>query len=63
MESPEKINQTIDYKETLNLPRTDFPMKGDGPRREPEIQKYWFENKVYEMVLENRKKKLVPSTD
>ena len=25
-----------DYKATLNLPRTDFPMKADLPRREPE---------------------------
>ena len=45
----------IDYKKTLNLPQTDFPMKGDGPRREPEIQKFWAENKVYEKVLEKRK--------
>ena len=34
----------IDYKSTLNLPQTDFPMKGDGPRREPEIQQFWAEN-------------------
>ncbi|MBI3589948.1 MAG: isoleucine--tRNA ligase [Candidatus Melainabacteria bacterium] len=46
----------MDYKDTLNLPRTDFPMKGDGPRREPEIQKFWSENKIYEKVLEDRKK-------
>lgn len=45
-----------DYKDTLNLPNTAFPMKGDGPRREPEIQKFWFENNVYQNVLEQRKK-------
>ncbi len=44
----------IDYKSTLNLPQTDFPMKGDGPRREPEIQQFWAENKIYEKVLEKR---------
>ena len=30
-----------DYKSTLNLPRTDFPMKADLARREPERQKAW----------------------
>ena len=45
-----------DYKDTLNLPQTDFPMRGDGPRREPEIQKFWLDNNVYQKVLEQRKK-------
>ena len=48
----------IDYKHTLNLPNTAFPMKGDGAKREPEIQKYWFENKIYEKALEQRKKQM-----
>ncbi len=56
MQSKEQLNETVNYKDTLNLPRTDFPMKGDGPKREPEIQKFWHENKVYEKVLETRKK-------
>src|SRR5262245_29980271 len=30
-----------DYKSTLNLPRTDFPMKADLPRREPERLAAW----------------------
>lgn len=47
--------QLIDYKNTLNLPKTDFPMKGDGPRREPEIQKFWFQNNIYQKVLESRR--------
>lgn len=29
----------MDYKETLNLPQTDFPMKGNLPQREPEMLK------------------------
>ena len=37
----------MDYKETLNLPRTDFPMKADLPRREPEILKRWAEMDLY----------------
>ncbi len=55
MTSSKETENTVDYKNTLNLPQTDFPMKGDGPRREPEIQKFWAENKIYEKALENRK--------
>lgn len=42
----------MDYSKTLNLPRTDFPMKADLPHREPEIQKFWEEIGVYEKSLE-----------
>ena len=31
----------MDYKETLNLPKTDFPMRGNLPQREPEILQRW----------------------
>ncbi|MDT8421518.1 MAG: isoleucine--tRNA ligase [Desulfuromonadales bacterium] len=31
----------MDYKETLNLPQTDFPMRANLPQREPEMLKYW----------------------
>ncbi|MGW8312322.1 MAG: isoleucine--tRNA ligase [Desulfuromonadales bacterium] len=31
----------MDYKETLNLPLTDFPMRGNLPQREPEILQHW----------------------
>ncbi len=37
----------MDYKNTLNLPVTDFPMKADLARREPEIQKKWEEIDLY----------------
>ncbi|MCD6526015.1 MAG: isoleucine--tRNA ligase [Desulfuromonas sp.] len=33
----------MDYKETLNLPKTDFPMRGNLPKREPEMLKKWDE--------------------
>ena len=36
-----------DYKETLNLPKTDFPMKGNLPNREPAILKHWDEMDLY----------------
>jgi isoleucyl-tRNA synthetase len=31
----------MDYKATLNLPRTEFPMKASLPRREPETLRRW----------------------
>ncbi|MDR2736801.1 MAG: isoleucine--tRNA ligase [Gracilibacteraceae bacterium] len=37
----------MDYKETLNLPQTDFPMRGNLPEREPAILKKWAENDTY----------------
>ena len=37
----------MNYKETLNLPRTDFPMKDDLPRREPLFLKRWGEMDLY----------------
>jgi isoleucyl-tRNA synthetase len=33
----------MDYKTTLNLPATDFPMRGNLPQREPEIMRRWTE--------------------
>jgi isoleucyl-tRNA synthetase len=46
-------NETIatDYRATLNLPRTDFPMRGDLPKREPERVAWWHERGVYERRL------------
>jgi isoleucyl-tRNA synthetase len=42
----------MDYKKTLNLPRTDFPMKADLPRREPEMLKLWIEMDLYGRLRE-----------
>ncbi|WP_225757919.1 isoleucine--tRNA ligase [Cardiobacterium sp. Marseille-Q4385] len=36
-----------DYKDTLNLPTTDFPMRGNLPQREPEILAFWQDNDIY----------------
>ena len=44
----------MDYRDTLNLPVTDFPMRGNLPRREPEILKTWEENDIYNKVQEAR---------
>jgi isoleucyl-tRNA synthetase len=39
-----------DYKNTLNLPDTGFPMKGDLARREPDWVRRWQQGKLYERV-------------
>ena len=40
-----------DYKDTLNLPVTDFPMRGNLPTKEPETLNRWNEEKLYEKML------------
>ena len=40
-----------DYKNTLNLPKTNFPMKGNLPSREPLIQKKWEDEDLYNKLL------------
>ncbi len=42
----------MDYKETLNLPQTEFPMKGNLPLREPEMLKKWEEAQLYTKLEE-----------
>lgn len=49
----------MDYKETLNLPRTDFPMKANLSTREPEILRMWEGMKIYEKIREVSKGKEV----
>ena len=44
----------MDYKETLNLPRTDFAMKADLVTREPRRLEQWLASKLYERVLAAR---------
>jgi len=41
-----------DYKKTLNLPDTPFPMRGDLAKREPHWVKEWREKKIYERMRE-----------
>lgn len=43
---------TVDYRDTLQLPRTDFPMRAGLNRREPELLAKWEEEKVYEKLQE-----------
>ena len=46
-----------DYKQTLNLPATDFPMKAGLPNREPLILKRWHEQNLYRQLRENNANK------
>jgi isoleucyl-tRNA synthetase len=41
-----------DYKKTLNLPDTSFPMRGDLAKREPHWVEEWQEKKTYEKIRE-----------
>jgi isoleucyl-tRNA synthetase len=45
---------TIDYKDTVFLPKTDFPMRGDLPVREPEILKSWSDQNLYAAMKQVR---------
>ncbi|MBW2002758.1 MAG: class I tRNA ligase family protein, partial [Deltaproteobacteria bacterium] len=40
----------MDYKKTLNLPHTDFPMKANLVKKEPEILKKWEQEDVYSLI-------------
>jgi isoleucyl-tRNA synthetase len=42
------------YKDTLNLPRTDFPMKANLAAREPEMLRVWEETRLYQEVQRSR---------
>ena len=42
----------MDYRKTLNLPQTDFPMKANLPVREMDIQRFWKDTEIYSRVLE-----------
>ncbi|MEW4283806.1 isoleucine--tRNA ligase [Priestia koreensis] len=42
----------MNYKDTLLMPKTEFPMRGNLPNREPEIQQKWEEMNIYEKVQE-----------
>jgi len=49
--------QVPDYKSTLNLPETAFPMKANLPQREPEQIKTWDSQRVYQKMIERNQGK------
>ena len=46
-----------DYGKTLNLPKTEFPMRGNLPQREPEFQEKVLDNGLYEKILKKNEGK------
>lgn len=46
-----------EYKDTLNLPETGFPMRGDLAKREPEMLKRWYKEDLYGAIREAKKGK------
>jgi isoleucyl-tRNA synthetase len=49
----------MDYKKTLNLPKTDFPMKANLVQREPEILGRWEQEDIYSAIRGASKGRLV----
>ena len=45
----------MDYKESILLPKTQFPMRGNLPQNEPKKYKAWDEARVYDKMKANRK--------
>ncbi len=45
----------MDLKKTVNLPRTDFPMKADLPRSEPARLKWWDSIDLYRLIRDSRR--------
>ena len=46
-----------DYKNTLNLPKTDLPMKAGLPKKEPEILSFWDSINLYNLIRKENAKK------
>ena len=46
-----------DYGKTLNLPNTEFPMRGNLPEKEPKIKEAVFDNGLYEKILKKNEGK------
>ena len=46
-----------DYNSTLNLPQTEFPMRGNLPKREPETLQKWEDERLYYKMIEKNKGK------
>jgi isoleucyl-tRNA synthetase len=42
----------MDYKDTLNLPKTNFPMRANLPKKEPETLRHWEETGIYKKIIQ-----------
>ncbi len=45
----------MDYRDTLNLPKTEFPMRAQLAKREPEILRFWERERIYEKLSQKAK--------
>jgi isoleucyl-tRNA synthetase len=50
------VTEAKSYKDTVNLPQTDFNMRANAVKREPELQQFWAENQIYEQLSRNNPK-------
>lgn len=53
--SNQNSQNKTDYSKTVFLPKTSFSMKGDLPKKEPNILKKWEDDKIYEKMLAKRR--------
>jgi isoleucyl-tRNA synthetase len=44
------VTEPGSYKDTVNLPKTKFDMRANATKREPEIQKFWADNQIYDRL-------------
>ncbi len=61
MSTPQAQQKTVttnnkSYKDTINLPKTDFAMRANAKQREPEIQAFWEQEQIYEMLSQQNPK-------
>ncbi|MFN6536163.1 MAG: isoleucine--tRNA ligase [Nostoc sp. EkiNYC01] len=47
------MTESGSYKDTVNLPKTNFEMRANAIKREPEIQKFWEDNQIYDRLSQN----------
>lgn len=45
-----KSSDAKSYKDTVLLPKTDFSMRANAIKREPELQAFWDDSKIYETL-------------
>ena len=54
MSDTEATRAPLELKKTLNLPKTDFPMKANLPQNEPKLLERWEEMRIYGQIREAR---------
>jgi isoleucyl-tRNA synthetase len=50
------VTEAKSYKNTVNLPQTEFNMRANAKEREPELQQFWADNHIYEHLSQNNPK-------